>query len=124
MVTTWLRAHRSHIPPAALDRQLASRTSEASAAGRERRLREGEVGSRYATPIINVPASEDSCSSTSPPGSMPWLSRLCTSASSPATEKRSASTRHSAANSLANASDWDGDLLPERIYTWPDPSHC
>ena len=33
MVTTWLRAHRSHIPPAAWHRRQASWTPEASAAG-------------------------------------------------------------------------------------------
>lgn len=39
MVTTWLRAHRTHIPPAAWNRRQASWTPADSAAGWERHLR-------------------------------------------------------------------------------------
>ena len=43
MVTTWLRAHRTHIPPAAWQRRQASWTSQDSAAGWERHLRERDA---------------------------------------------------------------------------------
>lgn len=39
MVTTWLTAHRSHIPPAAWERRREQWTAEVSAAGWERHLR-------------------------------------------------------------------------------------
>ena len=43
MVTTWMRAHRSHIPPDAWQRRQASWTPEVSAAGWERHLRQRDA---------------------------------------------------------------------------------
>ena len=45
MVTTWLAAHRSHIPPGAWEKRRAEWTPEVSAAGWERHLRARDASS-------------------------------------------------------------------------------
>jgi hypothetical protein len=80
----------------------------------------GEVGSLYATPIINGTASGDSCCSNSPPGSRPWGSRPCTSACATNVEAQPFYEGLGGRLGGERLFDEDGDLLPERIYTWPD----
>ena len=59
IVTTWLKAHRAHIPPAAWHRRQDSWTPETSAAGWERHLRERDAdpaGARACYLIAEDPA--------------------------------------------------------------------
>ena len=157
MVTTWLTAHRRHIPPAAWERRREQWTPEVSAAGWERSLRERDAAAAGHRPcylvaeaahvgIIGLAAAAiDDTGSRGEVGSLyihpdhqrRGIGRLLV--------RRLAGDLHAqGVGSLqigvltANDDgcrfyqalggevvgerlfDEDGDLLPERIYQWPD----
>lgn len=160
MVTTWLRAHRSHIPPAAWHRRQASWTPEASAAGWERHLRERDAdpgGARACYLIAEDPAgsliavaaaavaADDPTGTTGEVGSLyvhpdhqrRGIGRQLLQQLAGRLRAMGVQTLHIgvlATNVEAQRFyeglggnldgerlfDEDGDLLPERIYTWPD----
>ena len=160
MVTTWLRAHRTHIPPAAWHRRQASWTPEASAAGWERHLRERDAdpgGARACYLIAEDPAgsliavaaaavaADDPTGTTGEVGSLyvhpdhqrhglgrQLLQQLATRLHAMgvqtlhigvlATNVEAQRFYEGLGGHLGGERlfDEDGDLLPERIYTWPD----
>ena len=160
MVATWLRAHRTHIPPAAWHRRQASWTPEASAAGWERHLRERDAdpgGARACYLIAEDPAgsliavaaaavaADDPTGTTGEVGSLyvhpdhqrhgigrqliqqlagrlhamgVQALRIGVLASNVEAQRfYEGIGGHLGGERLF---DEDGDLLPERIYTWPD----
>ena len=159
MVTTWLRAHRTHIPPAAWHRRQTSWTPQDSAAGWVRHLRERDAdpgaqacylvaedtaGSLIAVAAAAV-AANDSTGTLAEVGSLyvhpdhqrhgfgrQLLQHLATrlhamgvqtlhigvlATNGEAQSFYEALGGHPAGERLF---DEDGDLLPERIYAWPD----
>ena len=160
MVTTWLKAHRAHIPPAAWHRRQDSWTPEASAAGWERHLRERDAdpaGARACYLIAEDPtgplvavaaaavAANDPTGTTGEVGSLyvhpehqrhglgrQLLQHLATRLQAMgiqtlhigvlATNVEAQRFYEALGGQLGGERlfDEDGDLLPERIYTWPD----
>jgi len=160
MVTTWLRAHRSHIPPAAWHRRQTSWTPEVSAAGWERHLRERDAdpgGARACFLVAEDPvgtliavaaaaaAAHDPTGTTAEVGCLyvhpdhqrhglgrQLLQHLATRLHAMeiqtlrigvlATNVEAQRFYEGLGGQLSGERlfDEDGDLLPERIYTWPD----
>ena len=160
MVTTWLQAHRAHIPPAAWRRRQTSWTPEDSAAGWERHLRERDAdptgaqacylvaedpaGSLIAVAAAAVDAN-DPTGTTGEVGSLyvhpdhqrHGLGRQLLQQLATRLHAMGVHTLHIgviATNVEAQhfyealggrptgerLFDEDGDLLPERIYAWPN----
>jgi ribosomal protein S18 acetylase RimI-like enzyme len=157
MVTTWLTAHRRHIPPAAWQRRRAQWTPEDSAAGWERCLRERDAspaGPRDCYLVAEDPPTVVialAAAAIDPTGAMGEVGSLYVH---PDHQRRGigrllvrrvATDLHAqgvaslrigvlAANDEGcrfyqalggelvgeRLFDEDGDLLPERIYEWPD----
>ncbi|HEU5485330.1 MAG TPA: GNAT family N-acetyltransferase [Microlunatus sp.] len=160
MVTTWLGAHRSHIPPAAWKRRQESWTPEVSAAGWERHLRERDAnrsGARACYLIAEDPAgslvaiaaaavaADEPTGATGEVGSLyvhpdhqrQGLGRLLLRQLATRLQAMGVQVLHIgvlATNDEAQRFyqalggqlsgerlfDEDGDLLLERVYTWPD----